>query len=376
VRVAVVGAGVTGLSVAWHVLARGLGDVVVLERESVGAGASGVQPGGVRQQWGTRVNCLMARDSLRFYRALGERLGTGVDPGFRAVGYLFLAHTHDQLQRLGCNVDLQRSLGIPSELIPPAAAAAVAPALDPDRIVGAAYCPEDGYFDRPQAVLEALAQAVAREGGEIRRAGVHALRPAHGGWALELAGAGTLAADAAVVAAGWETPRLLDPLGARLPIRRVDRHLFLSEPLAERLLEPLVVSPERHFAAKQLADGRLLASDLAAEGDPTTDGERWRRAVRANVEELLPLLQYVALPLLVGGPYDVTPDHQAIVGEVRGLRRLYVAAGFSGHGFMVAPETGRAIASLLAGEAVEPHVAELAPDRFARGRLVPEPQIV
>lgn len=375
-RIAIVGAGVTGLAVAWHALDRRLGEVVLLERESVGAGASGVQPGGVRQQWGTRVNCLMARDSLRFYLELGERLGSGIDPGFRACGYLFLAHSAAELDALARNVELQRSLGIPAVVLAPADAAAVAPALDPRLVAGAAYCPEDGYFDRPQAVLEAFADAVRRRGGELRRTEVRSLAPAGAGWRLELGDGERLAADAAVVANGWEAPRLLAGLGVDLPIRREDRHVFLSEPITQRLLEPLVASPARRFAAKQLADGRLLASDLAAEGDPEEHRERWRRRVKENVSELLPLLELVALPLLVGGPYDVTPDHQAALGAISGWPGLYVAAGFSGHGFMVAPETGRAVAALLGGEAVDPHVAELAPDRFDRGELVPEPQIV
>lgn len=375
-RIVVVGAGVVGLFAAWHALERGLGEVVVLERDSVGAGASGVQPGGVRQQWGTRVNCLMARDSLAFYRELDERLGTDVGARFRPCGYLFLAHAPDQLERLARNVELQRRLGIPSRLVDAAGAAQLVPALDPERIAGAAYCGEDGYFDRPQAVLEALAQAVSRRGGVLRRAEARGLRPDGEGWAVALRDGESLVADAVVVAAAWESAGLLAPLGVELPIRPEQRYLFLSEPVPERLLEPLVISAERRFAAKQLADGRLLASDLAAGGDPAAERESWRRRVRTQVEELLPVLQYVPLPLLVEGSYDVTPDHQAIVGAIEGVHRLHVAAGFSGHGFMVAPEAGRAIAALLAGEPVEQHVAALDPGRFARGELVPEPQIV
>jgi sarcosine oxidase subunit beta len=173
-----------------------------------------------------------------------------------------------------------------------------------------------------------------------------------------------------VIAAGVDTPRLLP----ELPIRREARHLFFSDPIRERLLEPLVVSPERRFAAKQLGDGRLLASDLGALGDPDVELADWRANVRSGFEELLPQLVFVSLPTLVEGVYDVAPDHQAILGRVRD--RVWVAAGFSGHGFMLAPAVGRIIAESVLGEREDAALSVLDAGRFAEGRLLPEPQVV
>jgi sarcosine oxidase subunit beta len=356
--VAIIGAGVTGLSIAFHLRERSDAAVVVYDRAGVAAGASGVQPGGVRQQWGTEVNCRLARASLAFYRDVQTRLGARVDPGFRACGYLFVAHTERALARLRANVELQERLGIPSRLLAPGEAARAAAGLDATAIVGAAFCPEDGYFDRPQAVVEALAEAVTERGARIE------LR--------EIAHLDELDAGAVVVAAGVGTPALLP----ELPIARESRYLFLSEPIPERLLEPLVVSPERRFAAKQLADGRLLASDLGAAGDPAERRERWRAAVGATIRELLPRLAYVPLPLLVEGAYDVTPDRQAILGRVPGRDGVFVAAGFSGHGFMIAPEVGRLLAGAVLGDEPEEPLRTLGADRFAAGRLVPEPAVI
>src|SRR5438105_2656667 len=104
--VAVIGAGVVGLSIAFHLAERGA-SVVVYERSGIGAGASGVQPGGVRRQWGTRVHCLLAAESLRWYADARKRLRMRVDPGFRACGYLFLAHSEGALASLRANVELQ-----------------------------------------------------------------------------------------------------------------------------------------------------------------------------------------------------------------------------------------------------------------------------
>jgi sarcosine oxidase subunit beta len=165
----------------------------------------------------------------------------------------------------------------------------------------------------------------------------------------------------------------LRPLGIDLPIEREDRFLFLSEPVRERLLEPLVVSAERRFAAKQLSDGRVLASDLGARGDET-QRETWRTNVRAGIEELLPALAYVPFPLLVRGEYDVTPDHQPILGRVGD--GLYVAAGFSGHGFMIAPAVARIVADAVTGAPGDEILGILDAARFEENRPVPEPQLV
>lgn len=374
--IAVVGAGITGLSIAFHLAERQAGRILVYERTGIGAGASGVQPGGVRQQWGTRVNCVMARDSLAFYRGLRERLETRTDPRFRACGYLFLADTHRTLARLGADVELQRDLGIPSRLVDPEEAAAIVPDLRPDGMLGGSFCGEDGYFDRPQAVVEAFAEAAQRLRVQVERADVVALEPAGGGWRQRFADGTAAEAGTVIVAASTESRALLRPLGFDLPIDAEERYLFYGEALAERLLDPLVVASDRHFAAKQLADGRLLASDLSATGDPVEGREHWRASVHRNVVQLLPRLQFVALPLLVGGVYDVTPDHQAIVGPVPGREGLVVAAGFSGHGFMIAPEVGRGVAAMVLGDDPGREIAELRPDRFERGSLVPESQVI
>jgi sarcosine oxidase, subunit beta len=348
--VVVVGAGVVGLSIAFHLAQRGV-TVRVLERSGIGAGASGVQPGGVRQQWGTRVNCLLAVESIRFYRDAKELLQMRIDPGFRACGYLFLAHSEPALARLTDNVRLQNELGIASRIVAPTEAAELVPGLDVGSVAGAAWNADDGFFDRPQAIVEALG-ALA----DIQIADV-----------LDVA---ALDAEALVVAAGVETPRLLP----ELPIGREERYLFFSDPIREPLLEPLVVSTERRFATKQLGDGRLLASDLSATGDPATEADDWRANLRRAFEELLPRLVFVPLPALVSGSYDVTPDDQAILGRVRD--RVWVAAGFSGHGFMMAPAVGRIIAESVLDGREDPALTVLDAARFAEGRLVPEPEVV
>ena len=374
--IAIVGAGITGLSVAFHLAERGVGSIVVYEREGIGAGASGVQPGGVRQQWSTRLNCLMARDSLAFYAQLGERLRPRVDPGFDPCGYIFVAHESKTLERLRAEVAMQNAAGVPSRLATAEEAVELVPGLRVTEIAGASYCAEDGYFDRPQSVVEAFAEAAQVLGAAVIRADVNSIEPTQSGWRLRFADGTRGDARQVIVAASVGTRALLRPIGVDLPIVAEDRWLFFSEPIAERLLDPLVIAVDRRFAVKQLADDRVLASDLSAAGDTGEGAEVWRRRLRQEVVDLVPRLEFVVLPLLVHGVYDLTPDRQAIVGAVPGQPGLYVAAGFSGHGFMMAPEIGRGLAAIIVGEPPGEAFAHLRPDRFSKGQLVYESAVV
>ena len=371
-EVAIVGAGITGLSLALHLAERGVGPVRIYEREGLGAGASGVQPGGVRLQWGTELNCRMALEAADFWREAEGRLEPRVGFGWRACGYVWLAHSEAVLARLRANVELQNRFEIASRIVSPEEAARLVSGLEAGGLAGAAWCGDDGYFDRPQGVVEAFGEAVRRAGVEVEHGEVVAVEP--GG--LELKEGMRIAARQVVVAAGWHTPRLLEGLGVEVPIVEEDRFMFYSEPIRERLVQPLVISAERHFAAKQLGNGRVLASDLAARGDPAEGEHHWRAHVRGVIRELLPQLEFVSFPVLAPGTYDVTPDHQAILGSVPGYPGLWIAAGFSGHGFMMAPAVGRSLAAAIAGDEPDDYLQVLSLERFARGALVPEPAVV
>ena len=366
--VVVVGAGVVGASVAFALQARGA-RVVVLERAGVAEGQSGVQPGGVRLQWGTPVACGLALESLAWWRGAQDRLDPLIPLSFSSCGYLFLAHSQRVLARLTANVRVQNEAGVPSRIVAPSEAAALVPGLETSSLVGAGWCAEDGYFDEPRAAILAIARHL-----DVRIAAVAGVEQTAGGWMVETS-IGTVKAPAVVLAAGAATCDLVRPLGVALPIEPEPRHLFLSAPIRERLLEPLVISAERRFAAKQLHDGRVLASDLGAAGDPETGAPAWRRNVREVIRDLLPILEYADLDVIASGVYDVTPDRQPILGPLPGLDGLHVAAGFSGHGFMIAPAVGRILADAVVG-VHDPVLDILDWGRFAAGRTVPEPQVI
>ena len=366
--VLVVGAGVVGLSIALALRSRDA-HVVVIERAGVAEGQSGIQPGGIRLQWGTTINCRLAIESRAWWTTAEERLDAPVPFAFASCGYLFVAHSEGALDGLAAAVRIQNSAGVPSRLVTPVEAGELVPGLRTTSLVGGSYCGEDGYMGAPQAAIAAIARHL-----DIRHATVEALLPGSQAFALDTT-AGRFTAPSVVVAAGADTRALVAPLGVDLPIELEPRHVFLSTPIRQRLLEPLVISPERRFAAKQLQSGRVLASDLGATGDPETGAPEWRRNVRGAISDLLPILEYVDLDVLVSGAYDVTPDRQPILGPLPGHDGLHVAAGFSGHGFMIAPAVGRIVAGGVAGER-DTVLDILDSRRFQEGRTVPEPQVI
>lgn len=360
-RVGIVGAGISGLSIAVHVLERRLGSVTVHDPAGIGVGASAIQPGGVRQQWGSVANCLMARESHAVYERLDERLGAAVGARFDRCDYVFVAHRETTLAQLAANVAIQHEAGVPSELLNPDSLEALGPGLRADAVVGGAHCAEDGYFDRPQAVVAAFADAARRLGASFELARVHRLERDGGGWRM-IGDSGALAVDVVVVAAGAETPALVIAHGGPLPIAREPRYLFLGAPHSERTLDPLVIAVDRDVAAKQLANGRLLASDLRAAGDPARDAGHWRDNVHRGFADLVPAVARDPLGELVEGWYDMTPDAQPIIDEL--APGLWVAAGFSGHGFMVAPSTGGLVAAALSGDRLPAWHDSVRIDRF------------
>jgi sarcosine oxidase subunit beta len=376
VDVAVVGAGITGLSIALNAARQEAGRVAIFDKAGIGAGASGVQPGGVRRQWGTRLNCLLSAESFEFFQRLEHELEIPDAPTLERCGYVFVAHEETTLARLRRDVSLQQSFGIPSKILGAGELPDIVPGFHAAGAIGAAFCADDAYFDRPQAVVELFAQAAQARGVAIEHEHLVRLERDSGLWQVEFASGASIASQTVVVAAGAESAALVAPLGIDLPIETQQKFLFLSEPINERLLEPLVVFLDRHFAAKHLANGRVLASDLAARGPAESNATSWRAHIRSCIEEALPLLSFVSFSVIAEGAYDMTPDHQPIVCPVGEDEGLWVAAGFSGHGFMMAPAIGRMVAEAVVGIRQDPLLAELELRRFERGGVVEETAVV
>jgi sarcosine oxidase, subunit beta len=349
VRIVVAGAGAMGASIAYHLALAGADDVVLAERDHVAAGASGKAMGGIRQQFSTAPEVLLARESIRFFEELGP-------PFFDQVGYLFLATTEAGLVALEERREVQRALGVPVEAPSREDVARLVPGLSLDDVLGASFCATDGTAD-PGAVTRELVRRAVELGVELRE-----------GTAAEELDAGTV-----VVACGARSAEVGAALGVELPVRPLARQLLLTGPVAglpERL--PMTVETETGFHFRRRGEGLVLAmADTEPRWgfDETVDesvyGDRLERLARR-----FPPAAGARVELGWAGLYDMTPDAHPIIGSV--ADGVYAACGFSGHGFMQSPAVGRAVAAeLLTGSSP----LDLSPyrlDRFVTGADFPD----
>jgi sarcosine oxidase subunit beta len=360
-NVVIVGGGVIGCSIAYHLSQFGISGVV-LERKHVASGATGVCPGGIRQQFEQEAECLLARRSMKFFEQANTRLEPENPFFLERSGYLFLAYSKALVSRFEHNVAMQNRLGIPSQLVSPADIAAIAPGIVCDGVVGAAFCAEDGFLEDCDGFTHQLLRCARRKSMQLALDEAVSIRREGHRWAVSTA-TESWVAEHVVVAAGVDSPVLLAPLGIILPITSERRRLAYTEPRPGNLMHPLVVAFERGFAGKQLLNGVFYIGWLKE--TPESDDLSFVEEALTAGATLLPQLANLPVRRVVAGYYDLTPDHRPILGNIDGLDGLYLAAGFSGHGFMFAPAVGDMLANLIAGDRVDPLLQEFSWQRFA-----------
>ena len=371
-EVVVIGAGVIGASVAYHLAERGCGSVLVLERHcEPGRGSTGRATGGFRAQFGSEVNVrlsLLSREKLlRFEEELG------VDPGYRPCGYLFLAGDETQLEALRDAQSLQKAAGLEeAREVTPSEVADINPAVPADGLVGGVFCPTDGFI-RPVEILRGYAEGAMRLGVEFE-------------YGVECAGfefesdriaavqtsGGDVAAGSVVNAAGaWAAP-LAREAGLDLPVEPLRRQAAVTHPfdlLPEDM--PMTIFAEDGFHLR-VRDGRvlLLWPDEPDVADPfeVSVEEAWIESVVRKARERIPCLRRASIDRekCWAGLYEMSPDGHALVGRAPQVENLYLANGSSGHGVMHAPALGQLLAEIIANGAastLDTHV--LRPSRFA-----------
>jgi sarcosine oxidase subunit beta len=415
-RVAVVGGGVMGAAIALE-LARRLDPfeqpVLLFERRELGAGSSGRSGAILRCHYADEPVAAMARDSLRNYAAFEARSGRSI--GFTRCGVITLAGAGpahaDSRARLERNAALLRSIGIDARLEGADGLRRLVPGIAVEEGALGLHEPDGGYVD-PQATVEAFA-ALARDAGAITRVGcaVERLVLERGALVALETDEGRCTAEAVVLAAGPWTASLLARAGLRLPLElvRPEQH-FQASPGGARAraqpagpvdparrqpgwgdellaLEPSAEAPAAHpvlidlelgyytrceprrartrvGAIDHARDQRLVDPDALAEG-VSADFSAWgERVLRAR----LPIYRELARSGAQAAWYTLSPDAQPLLGAMPGVRGLWVAAGFSGHGFKLAPAVGLGLAQLVLGEPLTAFDrAFFAPERFAAG---------
>lgn len=374
VEVLIVGGGVVGCSIAYHLARRGVRDVTVLEQATVGSGSSGKAAGGVRLQFSTPACVRMSLLSLAAFQRFEAEMDA--DPGFEQCGYLLVTARPSEMAAFARNVAMQRDLGVPVRTVAPAEIAALHPWLSVDDLAGGTFCPADGVAG-PAEVTAAFARRARELGARVLEgARVTGIRTSEARRVIEVeAGAEAFAPGAVVVAAGAWSAQIGELLRVELPVRPVKREVFVSEALPDHPAgTPMVIEPDRAWYCRREGPGVLMAGGLGpgSSFDTHVDWANLGPAAELAVRRM-PRLADAAFTRAWAGSLDMTPDGNAILGPVPGFDRVYVAAGFSGHGFMHAPATGQLVAELiLDGAAHSVDVAPLGLDRFSRGEWLSE----
>lgn len=362
--VVVIGAGIVGASCAWHLARRGL-DVVVLEREDGPAmGSTGRSAAGVRVQFTTAANVGLSMYSLPVYRTFEEQHGYSV--GYRAIGYLLLV-PHARWSAHLESVALQRSLGAPVDVLGPQDALRYAP-FDVEGLAGATFGPWDGVIDPHMATHAWI--VMSRELGVRYRFSrpVQELEPSGGGWRVR-AGSETLSCAHVVNAAGAWSAEVAALAGLDLPVGPKRIQIFVSGPVADTRTYPLTIDVESGVYLRSEGNRVLFGLDDLGQELGFTEGVEpaWLEHVLVSGVGRFPWWEDLGVDLKRSwwGYYAVSPDNSPIIGPNPGADAWIDACGFSGHGIMHAPATGRAVSELVAdGHATTVDVAAFAHERF------------
>jgi len=376
--VVIIGSGIVGSSVAYHLAASGCRNVLVVEREAhQGQGSTGKSMGGVRAQFSTPVNIEMSRYSINFFAQFDEVVGHPAD--YRPHGYLFLAMSERHLDYLKANHARQQALGVTNvEFVTRADVLKMVPQLRTDDVVGGTFCPTDGFVD-PHSVmmgfmlrarelgvrlwLETSVIGIDVENGQVT--GVETTR-------------GRISTRTVVNAAGAWAAEVARMAGASLPVEPLRRQLVPTEPFAqlpERF--PMVIDMSTGFHFRREGLRILLAWNDPAEtpGFKTEFDTSFVEKILTHAAARVPCLAEAQVnPRRAwAGLYEMTPDHHAIIGPAPDVGGLYFANGFSGHGVMHSPATGRVMSELiLEGQARLLDVTPLSAERFTTGQLLHE----
>lgn len=374
--VVVVGGGVIGLSTAYHLARAGVADVLLLERDDLGSGSTCKAAGGVRAMFSDPVNIELGLRSLRAFEAFGEEPGQEID--LHRSGYLFLLDDPADVVEFEAAVALQGSHGVPSRMISPAEAGRLSPMVSLDGLLAAAWSPDDGHCT-PESVVLGYAGGARRAGTRVvTHCAVTGIDVVDGVVQAVLTSRGRIETDTVVCAAGAWSAAVGEMVGVDLPVVPLRRQILTTEPVPGLdPATPFTIDFSSSLYFHREGPGLLLGmSDPdEAPGFSLARTDAWLPRLTAAIERRAPALADVGIASGWAGLYEMTPDHNALVGEAAGVSRFLYATGLSGHGFLMGPAIGEVMRDLVLGRPPVVDVSGLAVDRFASG-VRPERNIV
>ncbi len=384
-EIVVIGAGIMGLAIAYHLARLGVTDVLVIDKSYLCGGASGRNGGGVRAQWSSEANVRLMQESIQMCRDFASEMKINV--WFRQGGYLFLARTEEKRRSLEQSVTLQRECGLDSRMLTPIESRAIVPELDIDGVVAATYNPDDGVVF-PWPFVWGFAQAARKLGAEVATftdvVGFQTSGARIDGVVVRDISPGAskdtrvIRTNKVVNACGAWSPEIARMLGIELPNTPHRHEICSTEPL-KPWLKPLVADLTDGLYFSQSTRGEIvggIGQDRVPPGVNHDSSFAFLGKYARALTRACPVLGDVKVLRQWAGCYDLTPDANPIVGTVDGVENFFQASGFMGHGFMMAPVMGKRIAEQI----VKPTDSELFKRwnlrRFKEGKLLSEAMII
>jgi sarcosine oxidase subunit beta len=364
--VAIVGGGVVGCSIAYHLAKRGQRDVVVLERETIGSGTTSKAAGGIRAQFPTETEVRISLECIRVFERFPDEFG--IDPGYKKIGYLFLVSDPEDLKGFEGRVAMQQKLGVDVRIVSPREAQEIVPALRVDDLIAAVWGRSDGMAG-PAEVTNGYAKR-ARELGARIAEGVDVT-------AIDLhrhvvtTTQGQIEAPIVINAAGPAAARVGRLAGVELAVHPRRRHIFFTDPFpAIRGPVPLTTDRASGFYFRKEIEQVLLSpgdvEDAGQDLDVTMDWSKRDEAVEKAIHRV-PVLEGARIAGGWAGLRPLTPDDHAIIGWAPDVEGFFLAVGFRGHGFQHSPATGRLTAEWLLDGKPSMDLSLFDPARFAKG---------
>ncbi|HEU5089588.1 MAG TPA: FAD-binding oxidoreductase [Roseiflexaceae bacterium] len=380
-QVVIIGAGMMGASIAYHLSERGCSDIVILEQQEIEvAGSTARAVAGVRHQFSTEVNIRLSQYGIERLHHFGEEVGA--DPGFHQIGYLFLIDNADDWTTYQQSVMLQKRLGVPVELLTPEQAARFVPDTNTAGLLGATYCAADGYCDPHSIAMAYLARARERGARLLRSTPATGIRSENGSVVAVETPRGPVGCDYVVNAAGSWAGAVGALAGLDVPVQPFRRCVYVTEPFAAIQGDiPLTIDVGSGFYMRK--EGQSVIFGLSNPDEPPgynlqVDWD-WLDSVLEAGFRRFPILERAGLAekQCWAGAYEITPDHHPILGRHPQLPNYVDASGFSGHGIMHGPATGLLIAEeILDGRAHTINIDDLRIERFLTGRAGHERNII
>jgi sarcosine oxidase subunit beta len=378
-QVVVIGGGAIGLAIAHELTKAGVTDVLVLDKDSLVKGATGRNGGGVRAQWTSAENIVLAQRSIQAFKRFAAETRHNVF--LRQGGYLFLTRSDGQLKALAKAAAFQNEHGVRTRLIGLEDARDIIPGLDTTGCVGATFNPDDAVLF-PWPLVWGWKDACESKGAEVvTQTEVTGLEVAGGkvvAVKTDRADRGRIACEWVVNAAGAWSRELARWVGLDLPVKPERHEILVSEPL-KPFLDPMLVDLSNGYYINQDMRGELVGGlgTHTEESMEWTSSLEFLREFSKSTVRLLPRLGPVRVLRQWAGSYDKTPDAKPILGVAEtGPSNLVQANGFSGHGMMISPMVGRLVAQLIAGHKPELDLKRFALERFERGEVEPDPLVI